>query len=184
MFNPTVHLTCNSVEFIPSIEGPAYICLTLPSSKTDPFHKGVSILVAGALVGEGSLTCAVLALQCLFHSNHQPNANSPLFVDGAGSPLSQKSFISLLKHCLAVIGLDPSLYAGHSFYRGAVTSAAAVGYSDYEIQLLGHWHSNAYKLYIDIPADHILHLSSRLHLASAPAPVPNPLVLPFAPILA
>ena len=88
VFNPTVHLTCNSVEFIPGIEEPAYVHLTLPSSKTDPFHKGVSILVASALVGEGSLMCAVLALQCLFHSNPQPDANSPLFVDGARSPLS------------------------------------------------------------------------------------------------
>jgi hypothetical protein len=73
-----------------------------------------------------------------------------LFTDGASLPLSQNSFISLLKLWLAAIGLDQAQYFSHSFHRGAASSAAAVGYSDYEIQLLGQWHSDAYKLYIDI----------------------------------
>ena len=128
----------------------------------------VSILVARAPVGKGaSLTCAVLALQCLFLNDPHHTANSPLFMDGAGSPLSWKSFLSLLKHQLAEIGLNQSLYAGHSFHRGAATSAAAVGYSDYEIQLLGRWCSNAYKLYIDVPTTHVLHLSSLLKVYAA-----------------
>ena len=151
----------------------------------DPFQKGVSILVARALSnGEANLTCAVLALQHLFINDPQPMANSPLFVNGTGTPLSQNFFISLLKHRLASIGLDQSLYSGHSFRQVAATSAATVGYSDYEIQLLGCWHSNAYRLYFDVPDAHILHLSSCLHLAVAPAPVPDPLVLHFAPALA
>ena len=87
----------------------------------------------------------------------------------------------MLKSRLALVGLDPSLYSGHSFRRGAASSAAAAGYSDYEIQLLGRWRSDAYKLYIDIPHDRILHLSSRLHLALAPAQSPEPLSLLLAP---
>jgi hypothetical protein len=64
-------------------------------------------------------------------------------MDSTGSSLSQNSFISLLKHRLAAIGFDPTSYSGHSFCRGAATSAAAaVGYSDYEIQLLRHWCSD------------------------------------------
>jgi hypothetical protein len=184
-FDPTVYLTRNSIEFIPSIEEPTHIRLSLPSSKTDLFRKGVLVLIARAPFGGGpGSTCAVLALQCLFRSDPQPAANSPLFTDGAGSPLSRKSFISLLKHRLSAIGLDQSLYAGHSFCRGAATAAAAVGYSDYEIQLLGRWRSDAYKLDIDVPAARVLHLSSRLHLASASTPVPDPPVLHFAPVLA
>ena len=134
--------------------------------------------------GESDSTCAVLALQRLFLQDPQLSSNSPLFTDGTGSPLSRNSFISLLKNRLASIGLDRTLYSGHSFRRGAATSAAAVGYSDYEIQLLGRWRSDAYKLYIDVPDARILHLSSRLHVACAPAPVPNPPALPFAPVLA
>ena len=41
-------------------------------------------------------------------------------------------------------------YTGHSFQWGAASSAVAVGYSDYEIQLLGCWCSDTYLLYIDI----------------------------------
>ncbi|KAI0077821.1 hypothetical protein K474DRAFT_1707003 [Panus rudis PR-1116 ss-1] len=42
-------------------------------------------------------------------------------------------------------------------------------YSDYEIQQLGRWRSDAYKLYIDVPKDRILHLSTRLHWADPQA---------------
>ena len=184
-FDPAVHLTRSSITFIPSIGEPTHIRLTLPSSKTDPFRKGVSILVAKALSEkEADSTCAVLALRRLFLQDPQPSSNSPLFTDGTGSPLSRNSFISLLKIRLAAIGLDQARYSGHSFRRGAATSAATVGYSDYEIQLLGRWRSDAYKLYIDVPDARILHLSSRLHVATAPAPVPDPPALPFAPVLA
>ena len=123
---------------------------------------------------ESNSTCAVLALQRLFLQDPQPSTSSPLFTDGTGTPLSHSSFISLLKHQLASISLKQALYSGH---RGAATSATAVGFSDYEIQLLGQWHSDAHKLYIDVPDTRILHLSSRLHLAVASAPVPDPPVL-------
>ena len=150
-FNPTIHLTCSSVEFISNIEETTHIHLTLPSSKTDLFRKGVSILVAKA-PGSGVSTCAVLALKHLFGNHPQPSG-SPLFTDGTGSPLTQNSFNSLLKLLLAAIGLDQSLYSGHSPHQGMASSAAAVGYSDYKIQLLRQWCSNAYKFYIDVPVD-------------------------------
>jgi hypothetical protein len=78
----------------------------------------------------------------------------------------------LLKTHLLAIGLDLSLYSGHSFCHGAASSAAAVGYADHEIQLLGCWHSDAYKLYINIPRDQVLGLSTHLHLAVLPAQLP------------
>ena len=53
-FDPTIHLTCFSVKFAPSIVDPTHIRLTLPLSKTNPFRKGVSILIAMALGNRGS----------------------------------------------------------------------------------------------------------------------------------
>ena len=85
---------------------------------------------------------------------------------------------------MAIIGLDPSLYSGHSFRRGAASATAAVGCADHEIQLLGRWHSDAYKLYIDVPKDRVLGLSARLHLAVLSAEPFEPLALPFIPVLA
>ena len=89
-----------------------------------------------------------------------------------------------LKNRLISIGMDPSLYSGHSFRRSAASAAAAVGYTEHEIQLLGRWRSDAYKLYIDVPKDRVLGLSARLHLAVLPAQSPGPLSLHFAPIVA
>lgn len=180
-FNPLSHLSRSSVEFIPSFDNPTHVRLSLPASKTDPFRSGVTILIARAPAG--STTCPVSALRHLFILDpKEPTA--PLFSDKLGAPLRRKSFIATLKSRLAQINLDESKYSGHSFRRGAATSAACIGYSDFEIQLLGRWRSDCYKLYIDTPPDRTLHLSSRLHLALAPLPAPDPLALPWAPVLA
>lgn len=180
-FNPAVHLTRGCITFEPSLDNPTHVRFDLPASKTDPFRKGVSILIAKA--PPGSTTCAVSALQKLFQLFPE-SPNAPLFDNEGGSALTRSSFISTLKSRLATIGLDPSLYSGHSFRHGAASAAAAVGYADHEIQLLGRWRSDAYKLYIDVPKDRILGLSARLHLAALSADPFEPPALPFTPALA
>ncbi|KAF5387550.1 hypothetical protein D9757_006561 [Collybiopsis confluens] len=178
VFNPAVHLTRDSVQFLPSFDNPSHIRLTLPESKTDPFRKGVSILIAAV---PHSPFCAVTALKHLFATHPLPSG-SPLFCTTVGLPMTRSFFISMLKSHLEAAGIPSVGYSGHSFRRGAATSAAAAGYSDYEIQLLGRWRSDAYKLYIDVPVDRVLHLSARLHVAAAaPAQLPEPLALHFAP---
>jgi len=57
-FNLAIHLTTDMIKFVPSFELPSHVVLTLPSSKTDPFRKGVDILIAWA---PGARTCAVAA---------------------------------------------------------------------------------------------------------------------------
>ena len=175
-FNPAVHLTQGCITFEPSLDNPTHVHLDLPTSKTDPFQKGISILIAKA--PPGSATCAVSALWRLFQLFLE-SPNAPLFNNEDGSALTQSSFISTLKSRLAIIGLDPSLYLGHSFCCGAASAAAAVGYADHEIQLLGRWHSDAYKLYIDVPKDRVLGLSACLHLAVLSAEPFEPLALLF-----
>ena len=182
-FNPSVHLTRSSVKFLPDMATATSILLSLPASKTDPFRKGVTILIAAA---PGIITCPVAALRQIFHGD--PGTPScPLFSGlEAGSALSRDLFIAKLKSLLLSLGYDSSKYSGHSFRRGAATSAAVAGYADHEIQQLGRWRSDAYKLYVDIPRDRILHLSTRLHWAEAePHAQPfEPPALPFPPLLA
>ncbi|KAF8225335.1 hypothetical protein L208DRAFT_1035688, partial [Tricholoma matsutake] len=113
--------------------------LNLPASKTDPFCKGASVLIAKAPMG--SMTCAVSALQHLFIVDPQP-LNAPLFSDIDGSPLTCTIFVSILKQRLTSLGIDTSQFGGHSFCQGAASAAAAVGYADHKIQLLGCWRSN------------------------------------------
>ncbi|KAF5384159.1 hypothetical protein D9615_003180 [Tricholomella constricta] len=178
-FNTSTHLSRGCVTFLPSFAAPTHVRLDLPASKTDPFRKGVSILIAKA--PEGSTTCAVSALHHLFTSNPQP-LDAPLFSNPDGSPLTRADFVSTLKQRLTSLGINASLYSGHSFRRGAASAAAAVGFADFEIQLLGRWRSDAYKLYIDVPRERILGLSARLHLAVPPAQPFVPPDLLFAPL--
>lgn len=170
-FSPAEHLSRESVTFLPSIDAPTHIRLDIPASKTDPFRKGASILISAA---PGKTTCPVAALKHLFISHPLPS-NSPLFSGCTpGTPLSRTDFVSTLKARLDHLGIDSSKFSGHSFRRGAATAAAAVGFADHEIQLLGRWRSDAYKLYIDVPEIRILGLSARLHGSVASAAVPEP----------
>ena len=121
--------------------------ISLPASKSDPFRKGVLIVVAAA---PGTTTCPVEALKNLVES-HPADPNAPLFVREGGHTLTRKQFISRVKCAATAIGLDDSKFPGHSFHRGAATTAGSVEYSDFEIQQLGQWRSDAYHLYIDVP---------------------------------
>ena len=166
---------------MPSIHSPDHIILTLPASKTDPFRKGVTIYIASA--PNSPSTCPVSALLHLFTINPQP-LNSPLFITSDQSPLTRSRFIARLRLALLDAGFQPNGYSGHSFRRGAASAAAAAGFLDHEIQQLGRWRSDAYRLYIDTPKDRILNLSSRLHMADPHASVFEPPSLHFAPSLA
>ncbi|KAF7331350.1 CxC2 domain-containing protein [Mycena kentingensis (nom. inval.)] len=138
-----------------------YVNLTLPASKTDPFRKGVTITIAAA---PGQPSCPVAALKRLW-SDVPRDGSAALFEGLDGKPLKYGTFVSGLRDALIRAGYDPTLFAGHSFRRGAASEAAAAGYNDYEIQLLGCWRSDSYKLYIENPLSRILHLSQHLHMA-------------------
>ncbi|KAL4251363.1 Phage Integrase-like Recombinase [Pleurotus pulmonarius] len=166
---------------MPSIHNPDHIILTLPASKTDPFRKGVTIYIASA--PDSPSTCPVSALVHLFTINPLP-PNSPLFTTSDQSPLTRSRFIARLRLALLEAGFQPHGFSGHSFRRGAASAAAAAGFLDHEIQQLGRWRSDAYRLYIDTPKDRILNLSSRLHMADPHASTFEPPSLRFTPSLA
>lgn len=114
--------------------------LTLPVSKTDPFRQGVTLTIAAT----GDEACAVAALTHLFAQFPAP-LNSSLFDTGHG--FSRQLVTDSLRGILRELDFTGN-YSGHSFRRGAPTSAREAGLSDSEIQLLGQWQSDAYKLYI------------------------------------
>lgn len=158
-FNTALHLARGSVQLLPSPDAPSHAVLTLPASKTDPFRSGVSITLAAAL---DQPSCPIRALQRMFTAIPR-NADTPLFEGLDGAPLHRDDFIKGIRSALSLAGYKSSDYSGHSFRRGAATSAAAAGYSSHEIQLLGRWRSDAYKLYIDTDPSRILHLNRSLH---------------------
>jgi hypothetical protein len=165
-FSPEVNLAGMHVTFVPNFNTATHVIVSLPASKTDPFRKGISIHLSAA---PNLITCPVAALKRLFasrpggHNTYSPEA--PLFTGSDGLALTRNEFISAIRSALTAAGLNAALYSGHSFRRGAASSAASAGCSDYEIQLLGRWRSDAYKLYIDMDSARQLYLSYSLHLA-------------------
>jgi hypothetical protein len=179
-FDPAAHLTRSCVRFEPSFDNASYIVLTIPSSKTDPFRKGVSLFISAA---PGSLTCPVTSIKLLYLLDPRPPESS-LFVGADGLPLLRSEILRKLREDLARLGFDASKYAGHSFRRGSASSAAAAGFNELELQQLGRWRSDAYKLYIEPNRFRLLSLSARLHWAVPDAQPPEPPALRFAPQLA
>jgi hypothetical protein len=175
-FDATIHLTRGSVCFEPSFEAPTHITLHLPSSKTDPFRRGVTLYIAAA---PHALTCPISRLKTLYISDPRPS-DSPLFVGQEGNPLLRKDLIQSMRNDLAKLGFDPRAYSGHSFRRGGATSAFAARLTDFEIQQLGRWRSDTYMLYIEPDRRRMLQVSSCIHWAVPVAQDFVPPVLPFA----
>ena len=147
--------------------------LVLPASKTDPFRRGVTLTISAA----ADEACAIKSLRNLFErfpkAHHQP-----LFSNLAGT-FSRNYVTRKLQEGIRSWGYAGN-YTGHSFRRGAATSARLAGLSEEEIQLLGRWKSNSYRLYIKTHPDWI-HSASRRHQRTqktqplqAPSPPINP----------
>ncbi|KAF9464689.1 hypothetical protein BDZ94DRAFT_459734 [Collybia nuda] len=64
-FNTILNLTRGCMTFVPSLDNPTHIRLDLPASKTDPFRKGVSILIAKA--PDGFYLCCFCFAPSLHH---------------------------------------------------------------------------------------------------------------------
>ncbi|KAG5734538.1 Integrase/recombinase xerD like protein [Termitomyces sp. T112] len=160
-FSTSLHLSQSAVQFLPDFTSATHVWLTLPASKTNPFCKGITITMAAA---HGRPSCPVTALKAMY-AELPCDGNAPLFEQPNGSALSYTCFVTTIRDALSAAGINPAPFTGHSFQHGATSTAAATGYSDYEIQLLGRWHSDSYKLYIENDPACILHLSSLLHMA-------------------
>ena len=76
------------------------------------------------------------------------SAPGPLFQHLTGVPVNRTEFDEWLARVITHCRLDSTKYKGHSFRIGAASHAAACGYSDSQIRLLGRWKSDAFKRYI------------------------------------
>jgi hypothetical protein len=130
---------------------PDSLRLCLPASKTDPFRLGVTIAIGKSCDD----LCASKAMSRYLAVHPTGNPEHPLFMRN-GQPMSRSWFLSRLRHFLALAGLNPDHYSGHSLRMGAATQAALAGVPDHLIQLMGRWKSEAYKLYITTPLSAIL----------------------------
>lgn len=93
-----------------------------------------------------------------------PQPNDPLFLLSADIPLTRSILIERLRYLLQRLGLNANHYAGHSFRKGAATSAAAAHIPEHLLKTLGRWSSDCYQRYIHTPSELIK--EAQLSLAS------------------
>ena len=109
-FKPKLHLTSSNIKFIPSPAFPQYMRVEIKGSKTDPFRKGLSLIIGQTL----QTICLVCAMK--EHLNILPQTwTGPLFTYSNGRRFTKQHLTSELRTLLGRLGLNSSHYAGHSF---------------------------------------------------------------------
>ena len=166
------HLTCGSIFFQED-----RLLLVLPASKIDPFRQGVILIILAAC----NEVCAMNSLRNLFEQF--PKSHYHLLFSSPVRTFNRRYVIKKHQERINILGYGGN-YTGHSFRRGAATSARLAGLFDKEIQLLGRWKSNSYGLYINTSSEWIHNVSSK-HQRSQPPPlqIPPSIKPPPPPIL-
>ena len=144
-FDPSQHLTYDNIAVD-----------KIKQSKTDPFRKGVTVVI-GCAVGP----LCPLAVILLYMARRKPG-KGPLFWFEDGRPLTRDHFVMKVREALQQIGMEPKNYAGHSFKIGAATTAARKGIQDSLIKTLGQWESVAYQLYVRTPREQLITVAATL----------------------
>ena len=159
-FDPSSNLCLSDVEFqFTEFTASAYI-LNLKVSKTDPFRTGCKL----SLFRINSVLCPVSAMLKYMKLRRSRGAIStdPLFVNGDNQPLTRTYFLHTLRSLLSCLGVNSSLYAGHSFRRGAASMAAKANVPDHLIKVLGRWSSDCYQRYIDTPRKLLIEAQNKM----------------------
>ena len=158
-FDDATHLSYKDVS-VDNWHNPQLISIRIKQSKTDPFRKGVTLMLSRT---EKSV-CPVTAL--LPYLAVRGSKRGPLFLMANQQYLTPPLFRSSLFRILRAIGISTQEYNTHSFRIGAATSAKAAGISDLHIKMLGRWQSDAYQSYIRTPPEDLAKFSKLLILQS------------------
>ena len=154
-YDPAVHLSHGDVR-VDSTSDPQCIEVRIKSSKTDPFRKGVTVLLGRT----NAALCPVAAL--LAYMVQRGSLPGPFFQFADGRVLTRVRLVSALHVALQEAGIDDSRFSGHSFRIGAATTAALQGVPDSLIKTMGRWESAAYQLYIRTPRETLCGVSRTL----------------------
>jgi hypothetical protein len=139
--------------------GDTHASLALHQSRTDPFKKGVTVM----LFANSGDTCPVQALKRVAGKQREKYAAkrpNVLFARGRkGRPPNKEAMVKTLKVTVAKVAADTGLnltssdFAGHSLRRDGATSLALRGVEERLLQLMGRWKSDSYKLYLTTPME-------------------------------
>ena len=114
---------------------------------TKTIQKGERILEIPLIQIPDSILCPVKAYRSMCKAIPAV-ADSPLFVLSNNKAVNYRLFQSKLKQCIHNIGLDSANFTSHGFRRGFATLLFKAKTPADKIQLMGDWHSDAYKKYL------------------------------------
>ena len=154
-YDPGCHLSFRDIA-VDSHINPSVMHVSLRASKTDPFRKGVTIVIG---TSKDELCPVNAVLSYLAVRGAEPG---PLFRFAGGRCLTRERLVSSLRHVLAAANIDTTHFSGHSFRIGAATTAARVGVEDSLIKTLGRRESSAYMRYIRTSTDQLAAIALRL----------------------
>lgn len=148
----------------------AYFTITLRISKTDQGRKGMEVVISNPVPVRAmalllSLHPSLSRLPPAMSSMRTLSASvtsSPLFLLGDNTILSRDVMIDWTRFVISSLGLDASLYSGHSFRRGGATSLAERGVDHSLIKAMGRWKSDAYMRYIVTSIDKVIESSNSM----------------------
>lgn len=145
-------------------------------SKIDSFCQGITLII----VVTSDKICIVVSFNSLFTIFPKAN-NYPLFINHAGT-FNYNYITRKLQKRVCTLGYEGN-YMGHSFRRGAATSARLAGLLEDGIQLLERWKSNCYCFYVKTHPNWIHNVSRRYQLSQdIQLPLPRaPLCLAIPP---
>lgn len=106
----------------------------------------------------GSPTCAYTAMRRLFREDPQPGT-TPLFRSAASTSFTKGHVISHLHRRMAQLSFSVHKITGHSFRYGAAQHAKDCGLTDEQIQRLGRWTSDAFKVYVGTSFSEVFELN-------------------------
>ena len=129
-YDKGAHLNYEDVA-VDCLHCPRVLKVTIKASKTDPFRVGMDIFV-GKTGNQLYPATAILSYMVA----RRPG-DGPFFRFDDGKPLTRPRFVMRIKEALTTAGLDCPPYSGHSFRRGAVTTAAALGFNNVTIKIWG-----------------------------------------------
>ncbi len=147
-YDRKVHLSQGDVR-VNDTANPQYLEITLKASKTNPFRKGVSVVVGR----NDSDVCPVAA--GVAYMVARGSLSGPFFTFSDGKFLTRDRFVKAVRAALTSAGVVSSLYSGHSFRIGTATTASVQRVPDVLIKTMGRWESAAYTLYIRTPREQL-----------------------------
>jgi hypothetical protein len=134
------------LELLEGVSQGESLVITIETSKTDKFHKGATVVMAGC---PGHKLCPVSWYKRYMECRAQ---GATFFTQGGkqgrGGPLGPTKPNFVIKDWLQRIGVNPKGYGSHSLRRGGTTAAMQAKVRTHLIKRHGRWSSDAVYLYM------------------------------------